>query len=153
MRKVAHNTYTKMKHDNINHPSHYCNHPSGVQAIVISEKLGFCLGNSFKYLMRCTYKGNCLDDLKKAEWYLNRHLASTKRRWWHWFFDEDYSSRIFGNTAIRQILQYESRYCGHMAAALDAIYEAGFVHGSPDVVKRAIRSVEKMIRIEESKLL
>lgn len=148
---MAYNTYTKMKHDNINHPPHYCSHTSGIEAIVISEKLNFCLGNAFKYLMRCTYKGNSLEDLSKALWYLNRELDSRKPRWWHWFADADYSSHIFGNTAIRQILQYESRYCGHMAAALDAIYEAGFVHGNPLVVKRAIRSVEKMVRIEEAR--
>lgn len=138
-----------MKHDNINHPPHYCSHSSGIEAIVISERLSFCLGNAFKYLMRCTYKGNCLEDLRKAHWYLMRQLE--KRDPWYQFLICDAHSDDSNDSKINQIVQYESRYCGHMAAALDAIYVAGLMHGGNDVVKRALKSVEKIIRIEEAR--
>ena len=32
---------------------------------------GFCIGNALKYLSRYRFKGG-VEDLKKAEWYLNR---------------------------------------------------------------------------------
>lgn len=60
-------------YDNINHPKHYTSHPSGVEVIQITEHLNFCLGNVIKYILRHTHK-NGLEDLKKAQWYLNREI-------------------------------------------------------------------------------
>lgn len=60
-------------YDTINHPKHYTSHPSGVEVIQITEHLNFCLGNVIKYVLRHTHK-NGLEDLKKAQWYLNREI-------------------------------------------------------------------------------
>lgn len=38
--------------------------------------LGFVLGNAVKYILRCDKKGNRLQDLKKAEWYLKLAITS-----------------------------------------------------------------------------
>lgn len=62
--------------DRVNHPAHYVNHPSGVEPITITETMGFCLGNVIKYV-RADFKGEPIEDLKKASWYLNREI---KRR-------------------------------------------------------------------------
>ena len=60
--------------DQVNHPAHYTSHPSGVECIAITEHLTFCLGNSMKYLWRAGLKGDALEDLKKARWYLDREI-------------------------------------------------------------------------------
>jgi hypothetical protein len=60
--------------DMVNHPPHYTSHPSGVETITITEHMGFCLGNAVKYIMRADYKGNKLEDLKKARWYIDREI-------------------------------------------------------------------------------
>lgn len=60
--------------DNVNHPSHYNEHPSGVETIEIARELPFDLGNAWKYLMRFRYKGTPSDDLKKALWYVNDYI-------------------------------------------------------------------------------
>lgn len=60
--------------DNVNHPKHYTQHPSGIEVIQITEHLNFCLGNVVKYVLRHEYK-NGLEDLKKARWYLDREIA------------------------------------------------------------------------------
>lgn len=60
-----------MSHDPVNHPNHYVNKP--VECIEVSEHLGFCLGNAFKYVYRHVSKDNPVQDLKKALWYLCRH--------------------------------------------------------------------------------
>lgn len=60
--------------DAVNHPKHYTSHPSGVETIQITEHMGFCLGNVIKYVMRADHKGNRLQDLEKAAWYLNREI-------------------------------------------------------------------------------
>ena len=61
--------------DPVNHPKHYTSHPSGIETIQITEHLNFCLGNVIKYVLRADQKGNRLQDLKKAEWYLKREIA------------------------------------------------------------------------------
>jgi len=61
--------------DMVNHPPHYTSHPSGIETIQITEHMGFCLGNAIKYILRADLKGNKVEDLKKAEWYINREIA------------------------------------------------------------------------------
>ena len=61
--------------DNVNHPKHYTEHPSGVECIQITEHMGFNLGNALKYIWRCDSKLDAIEDLKKAQWYINRELA------------------------------------------------------------------------------
>mgnify|MGYP000545164857 CR=1 FL=1 len=51
--------------EKVNHPKHYNNHPSGVEAIDVIQYMNFCLGNAFKYVYRYKDK-NGLEDLKKA---------------------------------------------------------------------------------------
>ena len=62
--------------DVVNHPSHYTSHPSDIEAIEITGKLPFALGNAVKYLMRSRYKKKRVEDLKKARWYLEYHAKN-----------------------------------------------------------------------------
>ena len=60
--------------DKINRPKHYTKHPSGVECIQITEHFNFNLGNAIKYIWRCGLKGDELEDLKKARWYIEREI-------------------------------------------------------------------------------
>lgn len=63
------------KIDPVNHPPHYKSHPSGVECIQITEYMNFCLGNAVKYIWRAGLKNNnALEDLKKAQFYINREI-------------------------------------------------------------------------------
>jgi hypothetical protein len=64
--------------DSINHPAHYT--AGGIETIdfIEAKKLNYNLGNVIKYLTRADYKGNKLEDLRKAQWYLTREINSTK---------------------------------------------------------------------------
>ena len=64
--------------DPVNHPKHYTSHPSGVECIQITEHMGFNLGNALKYIWRADEKGNAIEDLEKAAWYVNREIAKRK---------------------------------------------------------------------------
>ena len=65
-------------HDAVNHPSHYQSE-TGLETIEVIEAFTFdlkgidavCTGNVLKYMCRWSEK-NGLEDLKKAQWYLNR---------------------------------------------------------------------------------
>lgn len=59
--------------DNIN-PRHYRCHPSGIECIQITEHMPFCLGNAVKYIFRCGEKGDAIEDLRKAAWYIDREI-------------------------------------------------------------------------------
>jgi len=61
--------------DPVNHPAHYTRHPSGVECIQITEHMTFCMGNAVKYIWRAGEKGNQLQDLKKARWYIDREIS------------------------------------------------------------------------------
>ena len=63
-------------HDSVNHPKHYNSHPSGIEAIVITRHHNFNVGNVIKYLWRAGLKDGApsLQDLKKAQWYLNDEI-------------------------------------------------------------------------------
>lgn len=61
--------------DMVDHPPHYTEHPSGVECIQITEHMGFCLGNAVKYIWRADLKGDAIEDLQKARWYLDREIA------------------------------------------------------------------------------
>ena len=60
--------------DNVNHPPHY--KTGGIETIdfIEAKDLGYHLGNVIKYVTRAKHKGTELEDLKKAQWYLERAI-------------------------------------------------------------------------------
>ena len=60
--------------DPVNHPRHYTGHPSGIECIEITEHLNFCVGNAVKHLWRAGLKGDDIEDLRKAAWYVQREI-------------------------------------------------------------------------------
>ena len=64
----------KDKKEMVNHPSHY--NMGKYEAIDVIEdwNLNFNLGNSVKYISRAGHKGNIIEDLKKARWYIDREI-------------------------------------------------------------------------------
>lgn len=62
--------------DPVNHPAHYTGFSNGAEVIDITENLSFNLGNVVKYVARAGRKTkDPLEDLRKAQFYLNRELA------------------------------------------------------------------------------
>jgi hypothetical protein len=66
--------------EEVNHPRHYTNHPSGVECIQITEHMNFNLGNATKYIWRADLKHDDggIIDLEKAEFYVKREIARRK---------------------------------------------------------------------------
>ena len=75
--------------DLVNHPPHY--NKGGMEVIEVIELVtggktggkrtgdqgfvGYLLGNILKYLLRFEHKGNPIEDLKKARWYLDKLIS------------------------------------------------------------------------------
>ena len=78
MEKILDRRSTRMEknmNDPVNHPKHYTAHPSGVECIEVTEHMNFCVGNAIKYLWRAGLKGEQVEDLRKARWYIDREIA------------------------------------------------------------------------------
>lgn len=60
----------------VNHPDHYGGQGNPYECILVIEawNLDFCLGNAVKYISRTGKKGDPIEDLKKAEWYIHRRI-------------------------------------------------------------------------------
>jgi len=64
--------------DSVNHPAHY--KVGGIETIdfIEAKKLNYNIGNVVKYITRADHKGNKLEDLRKAQWYLTREITMLK---------------------------------------------------------------------------
>lgn len=69
--------------DNVNHPSHYETGSFECIDVMLETQgmeatLSFCTCNAFKYLYRHKNK-NGLEDIKKANWYLNKYIELAEK--------------------------------------------------------------------------
>jgi hypothetical protein len=65
--------------DKVNSPSHY--KVGGIETIdfIEAKRLDYHLGNVVKYISRADHKDDKLENLKKAQWYLNRAIANLSK--------------------------------------------------------------------------
>jgi hypothetical protein len=79
--KTKAGTYTKKNQttDNVNHPPHY--KAGGIETIdfIEAKSLNYNLGNVVKYITRADLKGSKLEDLQKAQWYLDREIKNLSK--------------------------------------------------------------------------
>ena len=62
----------------VDHPRHYNEGKIEVIDIIEDWDLGFHDGNVIKYVLRAKFKGNEIQDLEKAVWYLKRYIKLRK---------------------------------------------------------------------------
>lgn len=69
----------------VNHPEHYGAADDPYEAIKVIDawQLGFSLGNAVKYLARAGKKGNAVEDLRKAVWYIQHEIGRLNREQAH----------------------------------------------------------------------
>lgn len=76
--------YLMNNENRVSHPSHYTwlKDLCGIEVIDITRHMNFNLGNVIKYILRAGHKSEegysdsekALEDLKKAQWYLNDEI-------------------------------------------------------------------------------
>ena len=71
------------KNDNVHSPAHYLKGKKETIDVIKDcmtddEYHGYLKGNVLKYVSRYKFKGEPLEDLQKAQWYLNRLLKEVK---------------------------------------------------------------------------
>jgi hypothetical protein len=63
----------------VNHPAHYTAGNIETYDFIVAKKLSYELGNVVKYVSRAEYKGNKLQDLQKARWYLDAAIKQEEQ--------------------------------------------------------------------------
>ena len=68
--------------ESIDHPKHYGGADNTYEAIKVIDawEVDFYLGNVLKYICRAGKKTGQLEDLKKAQWYLNQKIQKMEER-------------------------------------------------------------------------
>ena len=94
-------TQSEDPNEQVRHPRHYNQHPSGIECIEIIEHLPCNLANAVKYIWRCGLKQSTdpLRDLRSAQWYILRERGRIKR------FDRTH-------TAYAQTPRADAVWCG-----------------------------------------
>jgi hypothetical protein len=89
--------------ERVHHPKHYNSHPSGIEAIVLCEHLGFNVGNAVKYMVRQGIKPNASthEDLAKARFYLARAAAMP----WSFGMVGTFDNVLFVKNTMKRIVQ------------------------------------------------
>jgi hypothetical protein len=71
--------------ETVNHPAHYGGDTTYecvkvLEAWLTPEQMtGFLIGNAIKYLCRQGKKGAAVEDLRKAAWYIGKHIEMLER--------------------------------------------------------------------------
>lgn len=60
--------------------SHYKQGKIEAIDLIESYNLNFNLGNAIKYIARCNYKNDKVNDLNKAIWYIERELQNSSHK-------------------------------------------------------------------------
>jgi hypothetical protein len=104
-------------HDPINRPAHYAEGRAFEPIDVIADwELGYHLGNVVKYVSRAGRKQNCLEDLKKARWYLSREIETLEAA-------EDVPSRTTYEEVVQALIENAQR--GYEDVGQELINEYG----------------------------
>lgn len=130
------------RHDEVDHPQHYTNHPSGVECIEIAEHFTFCVGNAVKYLWRAGLKGDEITDLHKARWYIEREITRRQHA------QSNVSSRTSARVEILAALDPDGMTLGELIGTLRELRpnqiksDLAVLLSSGDVVLSAERSID-----------
>lgn len=62
----------------VNHPPHYNQGKIEIIDFIQDQQLNFALGSAVKYITRAAHKGDRLQDLEKARWYIQDEIYRLK---------------------------------------------------------------------------
>lgn len=82
--------HPEQRNEPVDHPPHYTFGNIEVIDAIEAWNLGYHLGQVVRLLVRAPHKGNFLEDLRKARWYLDRQIQFAGR----WELDEQATQQM-----------------------------------------------------------
>ena len=128
-----------VKEDNVNNPSHYLQAAITVEPIELTARLDACLGQAVNYIVRAPYKGNQVEDLQKAIFYLRKYQSLLKFR---------NASTDIGETCfvLGSLFANQSKN-DHVREILSCLFCTSCIWN--DEINAAIRAIEQWIKYGE----
>lgn len=126
--------------EQVNHPKHYNNDPSGVECIEIIRNMSFNIGCAVKYLWRMGFKdGNpVVQDMNKALFYLEDELAYREKGHDRKIVERPYVS-------LNKVIECRENPLSEIYTLL---FEYSFSVSDTEFLIEAIKSLKKMIEQE-----
>lgn len=125
--------------DLVNHPKHYAEQAVSVEPIDVLQFAPFDLGNTLKYVIRSKHKGNELQDLEKALFYVG---CADKNI---------FASKNGDGRYLRYLSEFLSQY-GHVIERFEGCDTCnGFTFGASEFVLRLKKKILDRIDTLESK--
>lgn len=133
----------KISNDPVNSPSHYLKAAITIEPIELTARLDSCLGQALQYVFRAPYKGNELEDLRKAIFYLEKEIE---------LFDGDPYAKVKASQAAIPYITVFRRYSSGLALyVIGTLFVPGFGGTIMDVDRDALNDAIALIsrRINE----
>ena len=127
--------------DPVNSPSHYMKAAITIEPIELTARLDSCLGQALQYVFRAPYKGNEIEDLRKAIFYLEKEID---------LFDGDpYANVKIPGPAIPYISVFRRYSSGLAFYVLGTLFTFGYggmlTDVDRDALNKAIAIIDKRI--------
>lgn len=131
-----------VKEDNVNNPSHYLQAAITVEPIELTARLDACLGQAVNYIVRAPYKGNKVEDLQKAIFYLRKHQSLQRFR----LNADDIGETCF---VLGSLFASQSKN-EHVREILSRLFIARYI-GRADI-NTTIKAIERWIKYGDASL-
>lgn len=123
--------------ENVYHPKHYLEASVTIEPIELTSRLDSCLGQAIQYVMRAPHKGNEVEDLEKAIFYLEK--SKDLGLPWHKYRNLQKPvyvlARIFADNT-KDVLTRQVLKCLFLSES----FEGSYYTGGQEMAIRAIRA-------------
>lgn len=136
--------------DNVNHPSHYERYRASFEPADLTALLPHPLASAIEYILRAPYKGQELEDLQKALWWLKK-LRDTSVLWTSYKDALGVERRFLS-------LPYTTHYAEHLIGAYYALCTKSQIlsvlrlNGTTNIFEDNVLALEQAVRKRASAL-
>lgn len=129
--------------DMVSQPPHYRANKSGVEVIQLNQDLSYCVGNAFKYVARYRYKGNPVQDLEKAAFYIRHEIERLKLTTIGYYLEQEDALLPEDETAFSMWSKNEDNEL--VVAIIHRLWYARFTSRPDELLETALGYVEQLL--------
>lgn len=129
---------TTKQNNPVNHPLHYLKAAVVIEPIELTSRLDSCLGQALQYVMRAPYKGNDIEDLEKAVFYLKKEISNVGSR--------GYVELCAATGLDWYVFIFKNHTTGLTKRVIKALFDEGSEIVCVSSIQNAIQVIEKELK-------